>query len=99
MLPYASGLPSLSLFPDIGSYIMCLVCLSQTGHAMWPAVVVDESDVPAKRAMKPVRLDQSINVQFFGTHDFARYGSVKRLQFNYYFLPKNDPKVVCLPQD
>jgi hypothetical protein len=44
----------------------------QTGHAMWPAVVVDESDVPANRALKPVRLDQSIHVQFFGTHDFAR---------------------------
>ncbi|KAL6600542.1 hypothetical protein ACP70R_045342 [Stipagrostis hirtigluma subsp. patula] len=43
-----------------------------TGHAMWPAVVVDESNVPANRALKPVRLDQSILVQFFGTHDFAR---------------------------
>jgi hypothetical protein len=33
---------------------------------------VDDSDVPANRALKPVRLDQSIFVQFFGTHDFAR---------------------------
>ncbi|KAM0907328.1 hypothetical protein ACQ4PT_016201 [Festuca glaucescens] len=32
-----------------------LVWAKITGHAMWPAVVVDESDVPAKRAMKPVR--------------------------------------------
>lgn len=48
-----------------------------TGHAMWPAVVVDESNVPANRALKPGRLDQSILVQFFGTHDFARFDSVK----------------------
>lgn len=43
-----------------------------TGHAMWPAVVVDESNVPATRALKSIRLDQSMLVQFFGTHDFAR---------------------------
>ncbi|OEL35786.1 Histone-lysine N-methyltransferase ATX2 [Dichanthelium oligosanthes] len=49
-----------------------LVWAKITGHAMWPAVVVDESNVPANRALKPVRLDQSILVQFFGTHDFAR---------------------------
>ncbi|KAK3132501.1 hypothetical protein QOZ80_6AG0523000 [Eleusine coracana subsp. coracana] len=49
-----------------------LVWAKITGHAMWPAVVVDDSDVPANRALKPVRLDQSILVQFFGTHDFAR---------------------------
>ncbi|TVU10902.1 hypothetical protein EJB05_44457 [Eragrostis curvula] len=49
-----------------------LVWAKITGHAMWPAVVVDELDVPANRALKPVRSDQSILVQFFGTHDFAR---------------------------
>ncbi|KAL6863720.1 hypothetical protein ACP4OV_016623 [Aristida adscensionis] len=49
-----------------------LVWAKITGHAMWPAVVVDESSVPASRALKPVRLDKSIFVQFFGTHDFAR---------------------------
>ncbi|CAL5090627.1 unnamed protein product [Urochloa decumbens] len=49
-----------------------LVWAKITGHAMWPAVVVDASDVPANRALKPVRLDHSILVQFFGTHDFAR---------------------------
>lgn len=58
-----------------------LVWAKITGHAMWPAVVVDESDVPAKRAMKPVRLDQSINVQFFGTHDFARIKSKQAVPF------------------
>lgn len=49
-----------------------LVWAKITGHAMWPAVVVDESNVPANRALKEVRLDQSVLVQFFGTHDFAR---------------------------
>ncbi|XP_021308614.1 histone-lysine N-methyltransferase TRX1 isoform X3 [Sorghum bicolor] len=49
-----------------------LVWAKITGHAMWPAVVVDESNVPATRALKSIRLDQSILVQFFGTHDFAR---------------------------
>ncbi|KAM3256325.1 hypothetical protein ACQJBY_049050 [Aegilops geniculata] len=49
-----------------------LVWAKITGHAMWPAVIVDESNVHASRALKPIRLDQSILVQFFGTHDFAR---------------------------
>ncbi|PWZ14949.1 Histone-lysine N-methyltransferase TRX1 [Zea mays] len=49
-----------------------LVWAKITGHAMWPAVVVDESNVPATRALKSIRLDQSMLVQFFGTHDFAR---------------------------
>ncbi|KAG8060907.1 hypothetical protein GUJ93_ZPchr0002g25677 [Zizania palustris] len=49
-----------------------LVWAKLAGHAMWPAVVVDESNVPANWALKPGRLDQSILVQFFGTHDFAR---------------------------
>ncbi|GJN11688.1 hypothetical protein PR202_ga29898 [Eleusine coracana subsp. coracana] len=56
-----------------------LVWAKITGHAMWPAVVVDDSDVPANRALKPVRLDQSILVQFFGTHDFARFLRTQKL--------------------
>ncbi|WVZ63510.1 hypothetical protein U9M48_013135 [Paspalum notatum var. saurae] len=58
-----------------------LVWAKITGHAMWPAVVVDESNVPANRALKPVRLDQSILVQFFGTHDFARIKLKQALPF------------------
>ncbi|CAM0950725.1 unnamed protein product [Alopecurus aequalis] len=58
-----------------------LVWAKITGHAMWPAVVVDESNVPANRTLKPVRLDQSIHVQFFGTHDFASIKSKQAVPF------------------
>lgn len=40
-----------------------------TGHAMWPALIINESQVGAKRVIK--RGDKSVPVQFFGTHDFA----------------------------
>ncbi|XP_019707927.1 histone-lysine N-methyltransferase TRX1 [Elaeis guineensis] len=49
-----------------------LVWAKLTGHAMWPAVVVNESNVGASQGLKPVRVDKSVLVQFFGTHDFAR---------------------------
>ena len=42
---------------------------------MWPAVVVNESNVGASQGLKPVRVDKSVLVQFFGTHDFARYNA------------------------
>ncbi|VAI16705.1 unnamed protein product [Triticum turgidum subsp. durum] len=58
-----------------------LVWAKITGHAMWPAVIVDESNVHASRALKPIRLDQSILVQFFGTHDFARIKSKQAVPF------------------
>ncbi|KAG6498743.1 hypothetical protein ZIOFF_038465 [Zingiber officinale] len=41
-------------------------------HAMWPTVVVSESNFGPKNALKPSRTNESILVQFFGTHDFAR---------------------------
>uniref|UniRef100_A0A453QQ02 Uncharacterized protein n=1 Tax=Aegilops tauschii subsp. strangulata TaxID=200361 RepID=A0A453QQ02_AEGTS len=34
---------------------------------MWPVVIVDESNAHASRALKSIRFDQSILVQFFGT--------------------------------
>ncbi|XP_042452909.1 histone-lysine N-methyltransferase TRX1-like [Zingiber officinale] len=49
-----------------------LVWAKLTGHAMWPAVVVSESNFGPKNALKPSRTNESILVQFFGTHDFAR---------------------------
>ncbi|XP_042459563.1 histone-lysine N-methyltransferase TRX1-like isoform X1 [Zingiber officinale] len=49
-----------------------LVWAKLTGHAMWPAVVVSESNFGPKKALKPSRTNESILVQFFGTHDFAR---------------------------
>lgn len=41
-----------------------------TGHAMWPAVIVNESQVSANGSLK--QGDKTVPVQFFGTHDFAR---------------------------
>ncbi|CAL9064221.1 histone-lysine N-methyltransferase TRX1-like [Musa acuminata AAA Group] len=49
-----------------------LVWAKLTGHAMWPAVVVSESNFGPRGDLKPTRINQSILVQFFGTHDFAR---------------------------
>ncbi|KAG9447430.1 hypothetical protein H6P81_013558 [Aristolochia fimbriata] len=43
-----------------------------TGHSMWPAIVVGESNVSACKDLKPTAGEGSIPVQFFGTHDFAR---------------------------
>ncbi|CAH2038811.1 unnamed protein product [Thlaspi arvense] len=44
-----------------------------TGHAMWPAIVVDESVIAKRKGLKNKALGgKSILVQFFGTHDFAR---------------------------
>ncbi|KAG0491118.1 hypothetical protein HPP92_007981 [Vanilla planifolia] len=42
-----------------------------TGHSMWPALIVNEPYAGAN-GLKPVRREQSVFVQFFGTHDFAR---------------------------
>lgn len=41
---------------------------------MWPAVVVDESNIGAHGGLQLIRHEQSVLVQFFGTHDFARFG-------------------------
>ncbi|XWS22244.1 hypothetical protein CRYUN_Cryun29cG0017900 [Craigia yunnanensis] len=43
-----------------------------TGHAMWPAIVVDESLVGDRKGLSKISGGRSIPVQFFGTHDFAR---------------------------
>ncbi|XP_042421325.1 histone-lysine N-methyltransferase TRX1-like isoform X2 [Zingiber officinale] len=49
-----------------------LVWAKLSGHAMWPAVVVSESNFGPGSDLKPSQTNQSILVQFFGTHDFAR---------------------------
>ncbi|EMS47250.1 hypothetical protein TRIUR3_30565 [Triticum urartu] len=59
------------------------------GHAMWPVVIVDESNVHASRALKSIRFDQSILVQFFGTHDFARFLLTQKLPENMLQLRKS----------
>uniref|UniRef100_A0A1D1Z907 Histone-lysine N-methyltransferase ATX2 n=1 Tax=Anthurium amnicola TaxID=1678845 RepID=A0A1D1Z907_9ARAE len=49
-----------------------LVWAKLTGHAMWPAVVIDEAYLGAHRILKTMRRERAVSVQFFGTHDFAR---------------------------
>ncbi|GFQ04380.1 histone-lysine n-methyltransferase atx2 [Phtheirospermum japonicum] len=43
-----------------------------TGHAVWPAIVLDESNVGERKGLKKISGEKSVLVQFFGTHDFAR---------------------------
>ncbi|KAA3480227.1 histone-lysine N-methyltransferase ATX2-like [Gossypium australe] len=43
-----------------------------TGHAMWPAIVVDESLLGDREGLSKISGGRSVPVQFFGTHDFAR---------------------------
>ncbi|KAK4341469.1 hypothetical protein RND71_039970 [Anisodus tanguticus] len=43
-----------------------------TGHAMWPAIVLDESLAGGRKGLNKVSGENSVLVQFFGTHDFAR---------------------------
>nr|XP_010326927.1 histone-lysine N-methyltransferase ATX2 [Solanum lycopersicum] len=43
-----------------------------TGHAMWPAIVLDESCAGGCKGLNKVSGEKSVLVQFFGTHDFAR---------------------------
>lgn len=40
---------------------------------MWPAIVLDESFVSIRRGLNKISGEKSVLVQFFGTHDFARY--------------------------
>ncbi|KAJ8755248.1 hypothetical protein K2173_019046 [Erythroxylum novogranatense] len=43
-----------------------------TGHAMWPAIVVDEALISDRKGLNKFGGGKSALVQFFGTHDFAR---------------------------
>ncbi|XP_020247221.1 histone-lysine N-methyltransferase TRX1-like [Asparagus officinalis] len=58
-----------------------LVWAKLTGHAMWPAVIVDESNIGERGVLQLVRHNQSVLVQFFGTHDFARINSKQAIPF------------------
>lgn len=40
---------------------------------MWPALVMDESVAGKCKGLKLFSGGRSIPVQFFGTHDFARF--------------------------
>ncbi|KAJ4967635.1 hypothetical protein NE237_014336 [Protea cynaroides] len=52
-----------------------------TGHAMWPAIVMNEAQISARKGLKPTSADRSIPVQFFGTHDFARISMKQVISF------------------
>lgn len=43
-----------------------------SGHTVWPAIVLDESFVGIRRGLNKISGEKSVLVQFFGTHDFAR---------------------------
>ncbi|CAH9062410.1 unnamed protein product [Cuscuta epithymum] len=43
-----------------------------TGHAMWPAIVLDESQTGGRKGLKRTSGEKSVLVQFFGSHDFSR---------------------------
>ncbi|KAG8481266.1 hypothetical protein CXB51_026028 [Gossypium anomalum] len=45
---------------------------NSAGHAMWPAIVVDESLLGDRKGLSKISGGRSVPVQFFGTHDFAR---------------------------
>lgn len=61
-----------SIFDDCTDFeVGDIVWAKLKGHAMWPAVVVHESDVGERKGFKANHDDGSIPVQFFGTHDFA----------------------------
>ncbi|TXG72916.1 hypothetical protein EZV62_001495 [Acer yangbiense] len=52
-----------------------------TGHAMWPAVVVDESLIGDRKGLNRTLGGKSVTVQFFGTHDFARINVKQVISF------------------
>ncbi|KVH88382.1 FY-rich, C-terminal [Cynara cardunculus var. scolymus] len=58
-----------------------LVFVLDTGHAVWPAIVLDESFVSIRRGLSKVSGEKSVLVQFFGTHDFARVKTKQVISF------------------
>ncbi|KAK4489122.1 hypothetical protein RD792_004916 [Penstemon davidsonii] len=49
-----------------------LIWAKLTGHAIWPAIVLDKSHVAQREGLNNISGEESVQVQFFGTHDFAR---------------------------
>ncbi|RRT55051.1 hypothetical protein B296_00048740, partial [Ensete ventricosum] len=79
---------------------MLTIGILLTGHAMWPAVVVSESNFGPRGDLKPTRINQSILVQFFGTHDFARFDPFSRdpcSVMSYKVQVLRNPKVKARP--
>lgn len=40
---------------------------------MWPAIIVDESLIGDRKGLRNISGGRTVPVQFFGTHDFARF--------------------------
>ncbi|KAF9688319.1 hypothetical protein SADUNF_Sadunf02G0185100 [Salix dunnii] len=51
-----------------------------TGHAMWPAIVVDGALIGDHKGLSKNIGRGSLSVQFFGTHDFARFVALPSLK-------------------
>ncbi|XP_073137741.1 histone-lysine N-methyltransferase ATX2-like isoform X2 [Henckelia pumila] len=52
-----------------------------TGHAVWPAIVLEESQVRARKGLNNTSGEKSVLVQFFGTYDFARVTKKQVISF------------------
>ncbi|KAK3025444.1 hypothetical protein RJ639_042170 [Escallonia herrerae] len=63
-----------------------------TGHAVWPAIVLDESLVGNRKGLNKVSGEKSVPVQFFGTHDFARVKAKQVISFLRGLLSSNHLK-------
>ncbi|KAG6419859.1 hypothetical protein SASPL_116371 [Salvia splendens] len=50
-------------------------------HAVWPAIVLDESHVGKHKGLNKISGEKSVIVQFFGTYDFARVPRKQVIQF------------------
>lgn len=64
------------LLLDLVNFVSSIMLVSFyyfAGHAMWPAVVLDESLASNCKGLKMFLGGSSVPVQFFGTHDFARF--------------------------
>lgn len=40
---------------------------------MWPGIIVDDSHITSRGVSNKISTGKSVSVQFFGTHDFARF--------------------------
>lgn len=71
------------LLLDLVNFVTSIMLVSFyyfAGHAMWPAVVLDESLASNCKGLKMFLGGRSVPVQFFGTHDFARFDILWKLR-------------------
>ncbi|CAN6460712.1 unnamed protein product [Victoria cruziana] len=58
---------------DCGDFVYGeIVWAKITGHAMWPAIVMDETQAARCKGLERAPREISLPVQFFGTYDYAR---------------------------